>query len=124
MCNRLYFTVKKKELKEKQVKTGGGGGDLGGKTVKVDVYSPNSSKHFKNCIEEKHSKDKIMIGKKYFYTGNHRYLQLIRPGFVVELFLHHYYQPMGALLLLKVFNNKGKRKTVYKGYNAICGLKE
>lgn len=92
--------------------------------MKVDMYSPNISEHLKNCIEEKHSKDKIMIGRKYFYIRNHRYLQLIRPRFVVELFLHHYYQPMGALLLLKVFNNKEKRKTAYKGYTAIRGLKE
>lgn len=43
--------------------------------MKVDVYIPNISKYFKNCIEEKHSaKDKVMIGRKYFYTGYHKIL--------------------------------------------------
>ena len=45
------------------------------KIVKVDVYIPNISKYFLNCIEEKHSaKDEVMIGRKYFSTRYHKIL--------------------------------------------------
>jgi hypothetical protein len=52
--------------------------------------------------------------------GITRYLQQIKPRFVVELFLHHYCQPMGAQLLL--YRRKEKKKD-YNSYAASYSFK-